>query len=168
VAAAIALFLHSDGNFRRLVREAANMLGADTDTIGAMAASLAGAWLGDTEIPEEWVSTVADGAYLKTVARFLTSVALRRNPPQTLRLAPSGGSHRTDAGSLLTALKEQAVVPNGRYRHPLFGLESQEVGRPRPKGRVIMATVQFDFGQACKFSSYSALAGSSTTIERSK
>lgn len=50
VAAALALFLRHGRNFERLSLEAANMLGTDTDTIGAMAGSLTGGWLGDREV----------------------------------------------------------------------------------------------------------------------
>jgi hypothetical protein len=165
VAAAIAVFLRHGRNFERLTLEAANMLGSDTDTIGAMAGSLAGGFLGYTEIPERWATIMADYTYLNRVAEFLTLVALRRAESNPLRLdgfqAPPKGE-----GSLLTALKQQLVVERRRYWHPLFGLgwaskvESQEIGRPRVKGRVLMATVQFDTGQTCKFSSYSAIEGS--------
>jgi ADP-ribosylglycohydrolase len=164
VAAALAVFLRHGRNFERLILEAANMLGSDTDTIGAMAGSLAGGFLGYTEIPERWATIMADYTYLNRSAEFLTLVALRRAVSNPLRLdgfrAPPGGE-----GSLLAALTKQQVVERHRYWHPLFGLgwatkvESQEIGRPRVKGRVIMATVQFDIGQTCKFSSYSGIAG---------
>lgn len=162
VAAALALFLRHGRNFERLTLEAANMLGADTDTIGAMAGSLAGGYLGYQEIPERWATIMADYTYLNRVAELLTLIALRKTPTNFLRLQgpsvdlPSGGA-------LLAALDRQDVIKGRRYWHPLFGIgwatavESQEVGRPTPKGRVIMATVQFDAGQTCKFTSYASL-----------
>ena len=165
VAAALAVFLRHGRNFERVTLEAANILGSDTDTIGAMAGSLAGGFLGYTEIPERWATIMADYTYLNRAAEFLTRAALRRAETNPLRLdgfrAPPKGE-----GSLLTALRQQQVIERRRYWHPLFGLgwatkvESQEIGRPKIKGRVTMATVQFDIGQTCKFSSYSAIEGS--------
>jgi hypothetical protein len=158
-AAAIALFLRHGRNYERLALEAANMLGSDTDTIGSMAGSLAGAWLGYTEIPERWATIMADYTYLNRVAELLTLVALRRAPSNFLRLTPLKDAATPD-GSVLASLQRQDVVKGRRYWHPLLGLgwatavESQEVGRPIAKGRVIMATVQFDFGQTSKFTSY--------------
>lgn len=162
VAAAIAVFLRHGRNFESLVLEATNMLGSDTDTIGSMAASLAGAWLGYTEIPERWATLMADYTYLNRVAELVTLVALRREPHNLLRLEGAQPSAPQKA-SLLAALTRQDVVKGHRYWHPLLGLgwvsavDSQEVGRPRVLGRVIMATVQFDVGQTCKFTSYTAL-----------
>ena len=159
-AAAIMLFLREGNNFVRLAREAANVLGSDTDTIGAMAASLAGGWLGYTELPERWASLMADYTYINRVAEAISLNALRQTKESPLRLKSKSP---TAIGDLLDALKRQIVVEHHRYRHPLFGegkvrkVESQEVGRPKVKGRVIMATVDFDFGQTCKFSSYTGL-----------
>ncbi len=164
VAAAIALFLRRGKDFRNLALEAANMLGSDTDTIGAMAGSLAGAWGGYMEIPERWATLMADYTYLNRMAAQITLVALRKTTSQAHRLSPlKKGEPAPGTGSLMTALDRQDVLKGHRYWHPLFGLgwatsvESQEVGRPRVKGRVIMATIQFDFGQTCKFTSYSSL-----------
>lgn len=157
VAAAITLFLREGKNFVRLAREAANMLGSDTDTIGAMAASLAGGWLGYTELPERWASLMADYTYINRVAEALTLIALRTATDNPLRLR---GKPKTVLSDLLNALQRQAVVKHNRYWHPLFAegmveaVESQDVGRPKVKGRVIMATVHFDVGQTCKFSAY--------------
>jgi ADP-ribosylglycohydrolase len=159
-ATAIMLFLREGNNFVRLAREAANVLGSDTDTIGAMAASLAGGWLGYMELPERWASLMADYTYINRAAEAISLIALRRTEENPLRLRPKTP---TAIGDLLDALKRQVVVEHHRYRHPLLGegkvlkVESQEVGRPKVKGRVIMATVKFDFGQTCKFSSYTGL-----------
>jgi len=48
--------------------------------------------------------------------------------------------------------------------------ESQHVGLKQPRGRVVMATVQFEFGQTCKFSSFLSLAsiGKAARPRRSK
>jgi ADP-ribosylglycohydrolase len=160
-AAAIMLFLREGNNYVRLAREAANVLGSDTDTIGAMAASLAGGWLGYMELPERWASLMADYTYINRVAEAISLIALRRTKENPLRLRRQSP---TAIGDLVDALKRQVVVERHRYWHPLMGegkvlkVESQEVGRPRVKGRVIMATVDFDFGQTCKFSSYTGLS----------
>jgi ADP-ribosylglycohydrolase len=170
-AAAIMLFLREGNNFVRLAREAANVLGSDTDTIGAMAASLTGGWLGYTEIPERWASLMADYTYLNRVAEAISLIALRQTKENSLRLRTKPP---TAIGDLLDALKKQIVVERQQYRHPLFGegkalkVESQEVGRPKVKGRVIMATVDFDFGQTCKFSSYMALPSRKQKDARAK
>lgn len=162
VAAAIAVFLRHGANFRSLTLGAANMLGTDTDTIGSMAASLGGAWLGYTDIPERWATLMADYTYLNRVAELVTLVALRRQSQNPLRLEGSGPDSPQHA-DLLAALDRQDVVKGRRYWHPLLGsgwataVDSQEVGRPRVLGRVIMATMQFDVGQTCKFTSYTSL-----------
>jgi ADP-ribosylglycohydrolase len=156
-AAAIALFLREGKNFERVVLEAANMLGSDTDTIGAMVASLAGGWLGYTELPERWASMMADYTYINRVAETVTIIALRHADTNPLRQRVTQPAPHE---SLLDALKRQDVVERRRYWHPLLGggrvtkVESQEVGRPKVRGRVTMATMQFDMGQTCKFSSY--------------
>ncbi len=157
IAAAMALFLREGKNFERVAREAANMLGSDTDTIGAMAASLSGGWLGYTELPERWASVMADYTYINRVAETLTLIALRRISNNPLRLDVVEPS---PSESLPDALKRQDVIERRRYWHPLLAggkvwkVESQEVGRPKVKGRVFMATVHFDIGQTCKFTSF--------------
>jgi ADP-ribosylglycohydrolase len=160
VAAAIMVFLTKGNNFKTLALEAANQLGSDTDTIGAMAATLAGGWLGYTEVPQRWANLMADYTYLNRIAETLTLIALRRLSENPLRLKKKPP---TAIGDLLSALKRQMVVKGHTYHHPLLGdgkvihVDAQEVGRPRVKGRVITATVQFEMGQTCKLSSYTGL-----------
>lgn len=158
VAAAIALFLKHEENFEELTLEGANMLGSDTDTITAMAASMAGAWLGYEAIPERWASLMADYTYLNQVAEYLTLVSLRQVLSNSVR--PRVGPETSVNMRLLDAMKRQDVQDRRPYWHPLFGTgrvvkaESQQVGLKQPRGRVVMATVQFEFGQTCKFSSF--------------
>ena len=162
VAAAIALFLRHSDDFERLTLEGANLLGSDTDTITAMAASLSGAWLGYVAIPERWASLMADYTYLNQVAEYLTLVTLRhaRSNP----IVPKVGQAPPEPMHLLGAMKRQDILDRRPYWHPLFGIgrvlkaESQHVGLKQPRGRVVMATVQFDFGQTCKFSSFQSVA----------
>jgi poly(ADP-ribose) glycohydrolase ARH3 len=60
VPAAIGAFLLTD-SFKEAVVLAVN-LGGDTDTIGAMAGALAGAYYGYAEIPEEWLGPLENRA----------------------------------------------------------------------------------------------------------
>jgi ADP-ribosylglycohydrolase len=162
VAAALALFLKHEEDFEQLTLEGANMLGSDTDTIGAMAASMAGAWLGYVAIPERWASVMADYTYLNQVAEYLTLVSLRQ--AQSSSIMPHIGVEPPANMWLLDAMKRQDIQDRRPYWHPLFGTgrvikaESQHVGMKEPRGRVVMATVQFEFGQTCKFSSFQSVA----------
>jgi ADP-ribosylglycohydrolase len=161
VAAALALFLHHGKNFERLAVTGANILGSDTDTIGAMAGSMCGAWLGYVEIPERWAAIMADFSYLNRVAEYLTLVSMRQVLDSDLRAKVS--SVPQPPMRLLDAMKRQDIQDRRPYWHPLFGIgrvikaESQNVGLRQPRGRVVMATVQFEFGQTCKFSSFLSL-----------
>jgi ADP-ribosylglycohydrolase len=161
VAAALALFLRSGDAFERLAITGANMLGSDTDTIGAMAASMSGAWLGYVGIPERWAAIMADYSYLNGVAEYLTLVSLRQARQNEIR--PVFERPTPPQMDLLAAMGRQDIVERRPYWHPLLGIgrvtkvESQEVGLKRPQGRVVMATVQFEFGQTCKFSSFTSL-----------
>lgn len=161
VAAALALFIRHADDFERLTLEGANLLGSDTDTISAMAASLAGAWLGYVAIPERWASLMADYTYLNQVAEYLTLVSLRQ---VRSGIAPKIGPEPPAPMLLLGAMKRQDILDRRSYWHPLFGMgrvvkaESQTVGLKQPRGRVVMATVQFEFGQTCKFNSFISVA----------
>ena len=121
-----------------------------------MAASLSGGWLGFTELPERWASLMADYTYINRVAENVTLIALRKATENTLRLTRKP---KTVMADILGSLRQERVIEGSRYWHPLFGegrvhkVDTQEVGRPKVKGRVMMATVDFDVGQTCKFSS---------------
>jgi poly(ADP-ribose) glycohydrolase ARH3 len=60
VPAALAAFLLTH-SFREAVISAVN-LGGDTDTIGAMAGAVAGAYYGYNQIPQEWLNSLENGA----------------------------------------------------------------------------------------------------------
>lgn len=162
VAAALALFLKHGGRFDRLAVEGANLLGSDTDTIGAMAGAMAGAWHGYVAIPERWAAIMADYSYLNRVAEYLTLVSLRQ-ATEANAIRPKPGDPPHPQMDLLAAMQRQDVQERRPYWHPLFGIgvvtkvESQQVGLGKPRGRVVMATVRFDFGQTCKFSSFKSL-----------
>jgi ADP-ribosylglycohydrolase len=85
IAAALALFLGHGKSYKSVALSAANELGSDTDTIGAMAGALVGAWLGFTEIPEEWATLMADYSYFAKAAEVLPLIALRQSAGYRLR-----------------------------------------------------------------------------------
>jgi ADP-ribosyl-[dinitrogen reductase] hydrolase len=58
------------GSFEDAVVAAVNM-GGDTDSIGAVAGGLAGAWYGFSNIPEKYLFTLERGAYLRHLADML-------------------------------------------------------------------------------------------------
>ena len=169
-AAALAIFLRLGAKYDRAVLAAANELGSDTDTIGAMAGSLTGGWLGYTAIREEWATMMADYTYFNKIAESLTDVSLRVSTENRLRL----GDYRDDdlgpTANILNQLERQEVVERRLVWHPLFGrgwvikVESQEVGKNR--ARVVMATVHFDVGQTCKFSSYKPMISTRRTASK--
>jgi ADP-ribosylglycohydrolase len=59
VPVALYAWLHSGGDFRRAVEEVI-LLGGDTDTTGAIVGGLAGATVGASGIPEEWLRGIAE------------------------------------------------------------------------------------------------------------
>lgn len=67
VPAALWAFLRHRSDPEAVVVEAVG-LGGDTDTIGAMAGALAGAYHGASAFPERWLSALEDGRYGKTYA----------------------------------------------------------------------------------------------------
>lgn len=75
VGPAIAAFLYTD-SFRKAVTLAVN-LGGDTDTIGAMAGAMAGAYYGVSGLPREWIAPLENGEkgcdYVLTLARRAAS-----------------------------------------------------------------------------------------------
>jgi len=163
-AAALAIFLRFGNRFDKAVLTAANELGSDTDTIGAMAGSLTGGWLGYTAIREEWATLMADYTYFNKVAEALTDIALRKSSGNPLQLEVHQDRDLGDASNILTQLDRQDVVERRLVWHPLFQrgwvtkVESQEVGKNR--ARVVMATVHFDVGQTCKFTSFRSMTSS--------
>lgn len=174
VAAALALFLKHGGRFDRLAVEGANLLGSDTDTIGAMAGAMAGAWHGYVAIPERWAAIMADYSYLNRVAEFLTLVTLRQGS-SAIGIRPKPGDRPPQPQmNLLAALERQDVQERRPYWHPLFGVgtvtkvESQQVGLRQPRGRVVMATVRFEFGQTCKFNSFKSLKRPDQPLRRTR
>lgn len=78
VVAALALASWFDGDPETVSRISAHALGTDTDTIGTMAAAVAGA--GATELPAS--STVQDAEYIQAEATRLAAIAVGGHPPR--------------------------------------------------------------------------------------
>jgi len=68
--AALWCFLKNDG-FKETVLAAVN-LGDDTDTVGAVAGSMAGMFYGRSDIPEEWISKLAKCEFIMELCRRTT------------------------------------------------------------------------------------------------
>ncbi len=74
---ALWCLLNTD-NYKDLVLKAVN-LGGDTDTIGAIAGGLAGAFYGLEEIPAEWLSALKKKSYLEKIAADFYKVGERND-----------------------------------------------------------------------------------------
>ncbi|MFW6074584.1 MAG: ADP-ribosylglycohydrolase family protein [Chloroflexota bacterium] len=74
VPAALFAFLFARDSFSDVIATAI-ALGGDTDTIAAMAGNLAGAYLGEEAIPEEWRTGVEGAALLRQLADRLLDLA---------------------------------------------------------------------------------------------
>ena len=104
---------------------------------------------------------MADYTYLNQVAQYLPLASLRQVLSNSIK--PRVEVEPPANMWLLDAMKRQDVQDRRPYWHPLFGTgrvikaESQHVGLKQPRGRVVMATVQFEFGQTCKFSAFQSV-----------
>lgn len=154
VLGGLALFYAYSNDFRRAVETAVNQLGTDTDTIGAFAGSLCGAFLGYDAIPVDWARQLQDYEYFMRVATELASIAGgvgvggQALLPQRLQ--------RGAEGDLVEQIRQKNVNAKDVVYHPLFGrgvVESVEAQNLRRKdgARAVFARVQFYIGQSCKF-----------------
>ncbi len=148
-SAALALFYRYGGNFKACVEHAVNLIGTDTDTIGAMAASLAGAMGGSISLPEDWTVKVQDYNYLNRVAEALVDIGLREATGWELgpQIDPTSvGPESTDLSHATKFTRGQRLV------HPIFGrgwvvhVDTQAIRR-RSGGTVTLVDVEFDVGQ---------------------
>jgi len=154
--AALGYFVKYGGNFRRLVIQAVNEIGTDTDTIGSMAAALGGAFGGIEVIPEVWANKMQDFAYLMRVADALAEVSVGSPHYPSLTYKEEAGEKFPDIRQLVATHK---AARGKRVRHPLFGpgwvsdVNVQRINR-RGGGEMMLATVGFDMGQSCMFKAY--------------
>ena len=75
VPAALFSFLLHPGSFENAVIYAIS-LGGDTDTIGAMAGAISGAYLGVEAIPDKWLSKLENRLYIEPMAEELYQMKL--------------------------------------------------------------------------------------------
>lgn len=75
VPTAIYCFAANHESFERTVLYAVS-LGGDTDTIGAMAGAISGAYLGEGKIPAEWVRRLENASYISHLADKLLELKL--------------------------------------------------------------------------------------------
>jgi len=159
VAAAIAIFLKHGRNFEHTVLEAVNTIGTDTDTIGAMAASLVGAYQGYFGIPDRWARQMQDYDYFLRVSETLSRIASRT--ARVNELLPDYSYERMfRSRDIISLTKSRIVVEGRRVSHPLFGLGwvtgvSSQAIRRKGGGNILLARVAFDVGQSCIFRAYS-------------
>lgn len=154
--AAIAYFVVYGGNFRKMVIQAVNQLGTDTDTIASMAAALGGAFRGIGVVPEPWANKMQDFPYLMRVADALAEISV--GSPHWPSIA-----YRGDPVEKFPDIREiiaiHRVAKGQRVGHPIFGpgwvrnVDVQHIKGTR-KGEMMLATVGFDMGQSCKFKKY--------------
>ena len=149
VSAALALFYRYGGNFKACVEHAVNLIGADTDTIGAMAAGLAGAVGGSISLPEDWTVHVQDYNYLNRVAEALVDIGLRQ--ASGWELGPQVLNDHSPADSVNLS-KATQFTRGQRLIHPIFGkgwvshVQTQAIRR-KSGGNVTLVDVEFDVGQ---------------------
>lgn len=153
VAAALTVFLCHGKNFEHTVIEAINMLGSDTDTIAAMAGTLAGAYLGYSAMPERWATQMQDFPYFVRVAGSLARIAVRKARGTDLRPV---GDPSVRLPNIARAEEVVSVASGQRVSHPVLGLGSVrsvdiQPLRRRQGGSMKFIWVDFDCGQSCKF-----------------
>ena len=73
VPTAVYCFLRNWGSFEESVLYAVS-LGGDTDTIGAMAGAISGAYHGVEAIPEQWKNRLERGDHIEELAEKLWSI----------------------------------------------------------------------------------------------
>ncbi len=169
VAAAIAVFLKHGRNYESAVLKAVNMLGSDTDTIGAMVGGMVGALKSQVAIPDRWANTMQDYGYFVRVAEALTRIALRDG--STNDLLDDHTREQFENRDIATLAKSRMVHKGQRVAHPILGLgwveeaHSQQIKR-RGGGTMLLAKVAFDGGQSCVFRSYMPAKASQAGLTR--
>ncbi len=127
-----------------------NMLGSDTDTIGAIAGGMLGALHGEDIIPRKW-NAVQDSEYLETVGSRLSEIAAGTFSPPT----PSAASGTifnpgTDDFTLLSVNDRVTIDPLGDGR--IIDITIREAKfKDRDKMHV---KIKFAEGQTCTFSKF--------------
>lgn len=158
VAAALHLFCWHGRDVEKAIIEAVNAVPADTDTIGAMVGTLAGAYAGYEEIPERWTARLQDMPYFITVGEALTRISIGDSGTE-LPLRPRVLERDLALTDILHLLKTGDVARDERVRHDVLGagwiqaLHAQEIRR-RGGGEMLYARVALDIGQTCQFKAH--------------
>jgi ADP-ribosylglycohydrolase len=156
VLAGIALFLVAGDRFRDAVLLAVNALGSDTDTIAGFVGGMCGAAHGYEQVPHEWASEVQDYDYFIRVATEVTRIACRKGLGDAALKPKIEVMPRNELPDLVQKLRSHNISQGERVHHPVFGagrVKSVEIQKLRRKdgATLVLAWVQFDMGQSCKF-----------------
>lgn len=157
VSAALAVFLKRGGSYEGAVLKAINMLGSDTDTIGAMVGGMVGALKGQMAIPDRWATKMQDYGYFIRAAEALTRIALREAKGNDLVV--DHVRDKLEDRDIVSLAKSRRVQKGQRVTHDVLGLgwvkdvHSQQIKR-RGGGTMLLTRVDFDMGQSCIFRSY--------------
>lgn len=158
VAAALHLFCWHGRDVEAAVIEAVNAVPADTDTIGAMVGTLAGAYAGYEHVPERWTTRLQDLPYFISVGEVLTRIALG-DADDSFSLRPRLLDRDKELPSIMDLLRRGTVEREARVRHEVLGagwvqaVHAQEIRR-RGGGEMLYARVALDSGQTCQFRAY--------------
>lgn len=99
--------LLTTSSYRECVLAAVN-LGEDTDTVGAVAGSLAGIWYGMEQIPKEWIEEIARKEWIFDLCeKFEKSLNLEGNKNEC-----RGNEKTNERGKTVFSLKKKALQKN--------------------------------------------------------
>ncbi|MBC8551107.1 MAG: ADP-ribosylglycohydrolase family protein [Candidatus Brocadiales bacterium] len=127
-----------------------NMLGSDTDTIGAIAGGMLGGLHGEEIIPEKW-KAVQDYKYLEVVGNRLSEIAAGTfSPPIPPAASGTCFNPGTDDFTLLSVNDRVTIDPLGDGR--IIDITTREAKfKDRDKMHV---RIKFTEGQTCTFSKF--------------
>jgi ADP-ribosylglycohydrolase len=157
--AAIFQFLHHRDSPNEAIFSTANMLGSDTDTIGAMLGALVGARFGYAFLPPQLSETVQDKSYLLKTAQRLHHIAIGEN--NSIFTASKAISKTAMLQKLLAweiGLHEMfwdAIGEGDHIHHPALGrgLITAKETKILPNAQYVakLISINFDCGQTCVF-----------------
>ena len=157
--AAIFQFLHHCDSPNEAIFSTANMLGSDTDTIGAMLGALVGARFGYEFLPFHLSETVQDKPYLIKTARRLHNIAIGENNSiftASKTISKTAMLQRLLAWEIgLHEMFWDAIGEGDSIHHPALGrgiIMSKEI-KALPNVRYVakIIGIDFDCGQTCVF-----------------
>ena len=161
-AAALAIFLRYGKSIEHAVTKAVNLIGSDTDTIGALVGGLAGAFCGYSSIPERWAVRLQDLDYFQRVCDSVLRICNRTDRSSGLEVDQS--ERWASFPRITDVVQKRTVRTNQRVSHPILGpgwvrsTYSQAIRR-KGGGTVVFSRVVFDIGQSCVFHSKAGSVG---------